>query len=160
MTDIIKTEKSMPQTEDKQMQAITEMIKPFFAMMTDIVTRNTEALEKLAAQQKIQSDRLEALERANRLNTPVTPAQVKYIKQTMRDRARELLSAKGCTGNSGTNKVIRAIRTKLLIQFGVGTVNEIPRCEYNAAIDHIGMWNDRMLIMEVARNERNDMEKA
>ena len=46
---------------------------------------NAQALEQLAGAQKVQNDRLEALEKQIRLNTLVTPQQVRYMNDAIRN---------------------------------------------------------------------------
>lgn len=113
-----------------------------------------EALEKLAAMQKVQSDRLTALEREIRVNTPVTPVQVKYINAAMKDRAKALLLPFGAEGDrKKANRVTALIRKAMLVECGVGNMSEIPRCDYHAVMDNIGMWNSRMQVKKIAEEE-------
>ena len=70
---------------------IQQLMTPVIEAMAGMMRRNSEALERLAAAQKVQSDRMEALEKQIRLNTLVTAQQVRFLNATIRERARELL---------------------------------------------------------------------
>ena len=51
---------------------IQEIMRPVLETLTKMLEQNTAALDQLAAAQSIQNDRLEALERQIRLQTPIT----------------------------------------------------------------------------------------
>ena len=68
---------------------IQQLMTPVIEAMAGMMRRNSEALERLAAAQKVQSDRMEALEKQIRLNTLVTAQQVRFLNATIRERARE-----------------------------------------------------------------------
>ena len=75
--EISQTEEERERTQLGQM--IQEVLSPVLEAMAKFMQNNTEALERLSAAQKMQSDRMEALERQIRLNTLVTPAQVMLL---------------------------------------------------------------------------------
>ena len=54
---------------------ITELMRPVMQSMGKILENNTAALEQLSSAQSIQNDRLEALERQIRLQTPTLMTQ-------------------------------------------------------------------------------------
>ena len=73
---------------------ITELMRPVMQTIGKMLENNTAALEQLSSAQSIQNDRLEALERQIRLQTPVTSKQVTYLNDAIRQRARALLDKK------------------------------------------------------------------
>lgn len=89
-------------------EIVRGMMAPLVASMAEMMTRNTEALERVATEQKMQSDRMEALEREIRLNMPVTPTQVKYIGDAIKKRGRELLTKKGLEADVKAGKALCA----------------------------------------------------
>ena len=162
----------MSETDEKSLSVrdsgeIAQMIQgimgPVMNAMAGMLKQNLEALERLAAQQKVQSDRMEALEKQIRLNTPATPGQVKYFNAEISRRARELL-AKRDEGLENDDKAVkslsRAIRKAVLTRYGVGALHDIPRCEYNVVITQIGMWNDALCVRDVMREARNRAQDA
>ena len=65
---------------------IEQMMGPIVETMSKLLEHNAQALEQLAGAQKVQNDRLEALEKQIRLNTLVTPQQVRYMNDAIRAR--------------------------------------------------------------------------
>lgn len=135
--------------------AIREMISPLMASMAELMANNTEALQYLASQQKVQTDRMDALERQIRLNTLVTPTQVRYLNEAIKRRAREILSKKNLEEDKkAVNKLSAAIRKSVLARYGIGAVHEIPKHEYSVAMQQIGTWNDALAVMDITREAR------
>ena len=52
--------------------AMTEIMRPMMQAIGKMLEKNVEAIERLSAAQTIQNDRLEALEKQIRLQTPIT----------------------------------------------------------------------------------------
>lgn len=129
---------------------VKELLTPVMSAMAEFMRQSTEALNKIALQQKIQSDRLEALERQMRLSTPVTKVQGKYINDAIRERARLLLEN---GDKQQVNKLAAVIRKYLLTRYGVGCISEIPKCEYEVAMKAVEMWNDRGIVRKVRSGE-------
>lgn len=74
---------------------ITELMRPVMQTFGKMLENNTAALEQLSAAQSVQNDRLEALEKQIRLQTPVTSKQVTYLNDAIRQHAREILYKRG-----------------------------------------------------------------
>lgn len=125
-----------------QAEIITEAMRPFMAFMQEVVN-----------QMQAQTNRIEALEKQVRLNTPMTGAQVKYIKAGMKEKATELILDAGGKEKGTINKAARAIKTDVLRQFGAGNISEIPRHEYQACRNYIDSWTNRRLIRKLIENE-------
>ena len=145
-----------PATNEEIGNIIRDMMSPVLSAMAELVQRNTDALERLATQQKIQSDRMEALEKQIRLNTPVSATQVKYLNASMKEHARELLDGFGLSDDSkSVSKVTATIRKHICSYYGVGTVREIPKHEYTVAMTKIANWNNIITIRDIVREARN-----
>lgn len=141
--------------------AIREVIMPFMASLSEMMKNNTEALQYLAAQQKVQTDRMEAMERQIRLNTLVTPTQSRYLNDAIRKRAKEILNKKGCIDDKkAVTKLSAAIRKAVLSRYGIASLNEIPKHEYSVAMQQIDTWNDAMTVMSVAREAKGRIQQA
>ena len=141
--------------------AIREVIMPFMASLSEMMKNNTEALQNLAAQQKVQTDRMEALERQVRLGTPVTPTQGRYLADAIKKRSKEILCKKGCDEDKkAVTKLSAAIRKAVLSRYGIASMNEIPKHEYSVAMQQIDTWNDVMTVMTVAREAKGRIQQA
>lgn len=112
---------------------------------TMLARNSTEALDRVAASQKVQSDRLEALEKQIRLNTLVTPTQVRYINDAIKKHARELLAKKEMdTDTRAVTKLACAIRKSITSRYGVAALHEVPKHEYSVVMQQIDTWNDML----------------
>ena len=139
---------------------ITELMRPVMQTMSKMLENNTAALEQLSAAQSIQNDRLEALEKQIRLQTPVSGKQVTYLNDAIRARARELLDKRGIDDSKATVKLGNAIRKAVLSRYGISTLREIPKHEYNVALQQIGMWSDVLTVRDVVKEVRSRAEMA
>lgn len=137
---------------------IQQMMGPLVEAMGKMLENNTQALNQLAATQQIQADRLEALEKQIRLNTLVTPQQVKYINDAIRARARELLDKRGVDDKKAVTKLGNAVRKALLSRYGVGALHDIPKHEYSVAMSHIATWNDMLTVRDIVKEARERCE--
>lgn len=162
----MREERSLTAFTPEQAQAlpalIQQMMGPIVEAMGKLLEHNAEALEQLAGAQKVQNDRLEALEKQIRLNTPVTPQQVRYLNDAIRARARELLFKREIEDARAVKKLGNAIRKSVLARYGVCALHEIPKHEYTVAMSQIGMWSDALLVRDCAREARAryEAEKA
>lgn len=142
-------------------QVIREMLSPVMESMAKFMQNNTEALERLAAAQKMQSDRMEALEKQIRLNTLVTPTQVRYLNDAIRKHARELLAKKELDDDVKAIKTLgNAIRKSIISRYGTASLREVPKHEYSVAMQQIDTWNDMLLLRDVMKEARNRHESA
>ena len=135
---------------------VKELIAPVMETIGRMLENNTEAIERLSSAQQIQNDRLEALEKQIRLQTPVTSKQAAYINDAIRQRARELLDKKGITDEKAIRKLSNQIRKAVLMRYGVAGVREIPKHEYNVAINQVNMWNDMLVVRDIVKEFRTD----
>ena len=138
---------------------IQQMMGPIVETMSKLLEHNAEALEQLAGAQKVQNDRLEALERQIRLNTPVTPQQVRYMNDAIRARARELLFKREVEDAWSIKKLGNSIRKDVLARYGIGALHEIPKHEYTVTMMQIGMWSDALRILDCVKEARARAEK-
>lgn len=157
---------SLPALSQEQAQMIPiiiqQMMGPLVEAMGQMLKNNTDALNQLAATQQIQADRLEALEKQIRLNTLVTPQQVKYINDAIRARARELLDKRGVDDKKAVTRLGNALRKALLSRYGVGALHDIPKHEYSVAMSQITTWNDMLAVRDIVKEfrERSTKEES
>lgn len=138
---------------------LQEILSPIFQTLGEFVANNTEAMNRMAAQQHIQSDRLEALEKQIRLNTLVTPTQVKYINEEIKKRARELLAKKGFEDDrKAVNALSGKIRKAVLSRYGVAALHEIPKHEYSVTLSMISSWSDALALLDIVKEAKKRKE--
>ena len=141
--------------------AITEIMRPVIQSMGKLLQQNAEALERLAASQAVQNNRLEALEKQIRLQTPVTAKQAQYMNDAIRTKARELLDKRELSGDKwAVTKLGNAIRKDVLARYGVAGLREIPRHEYQVAMNQIGIWGNALVIRDVVKEARKREERC
>lgn len=139
-------------------QIVAEIISPVMKTIGKLLENNTAALEQLSSAQSVQNDRLEALEKQIRLQTLVTSKQVYYLNDAIRMRARELLDKRSVSDNKAITKLGNLIRKSVLARYGVSSLWDVPKHEYNVALSQIGMWNDILSVRTVAAQFRNNAE--
>lgn len=139
---------------------IKELMRPVVEAMGKMLENNTAALEQLSSAQSIQNDRLEALERQIRLQTPVTSKQVTYLNDTIRQRARALLDKKGIEDKKAITKLGGLIRKSVLSRYGISSVREIPKHEYSVALSQIEIWSDVLAVRDVVKDARERAEQT
>lgn len=161
MTDMIKRENAALSQENMEVVAavVREMMTPIMQSIGQMLEHNTQAMDQIAAAQQITNDRIEALEKQVRLNTPMSGKQVQYINDAIKSRARELLDKRQCAEDKkAITKLGNAIRKSVLARHGVGSLREVPKHEYTVAMNQIGMWNDLLVIKDVVREARERAE--
>ncbi len=151
MNDIEDHGKELSITAENMGQIVREFMRPIIETLAEMLKNNTIALNELSQAQSIQNDRLEALEKQIRLQTPVTSKQAAYINETIKNRSQELLLKRGVTDNKTIGKLSRAIRRSVLMRYGASAVRDIPRHEYNIALEMAGMWYDMLTVWNVAK---------
>ena len=139
-------------------QIVAEIISPVMKTIGKLLENNTAAMEQLSSAQSVQNDRLEALEKQIRLQTLVTSKQVYYLNDAIRMRARELLDKRSVSDNKAITKLGNLIRKSVLARYGVSSLRDVPKHEYNVALSQIGMWNDILSVRTVAAQFRNNAE--
>jgi hypothetical protein len=141
-------------------EIITELMRPVMQTIGKLLENNTSALEQLSAAQSVQNDRLEALEKQIRLQTPITSKQVTYLNDAIRSRARELLDKREVDDKKATIKLGNAIRKSVLSRYGIANLREIPKHEYTVAMSQIGMWSDALAVRDVVKEARMRAEAS
>ena len=157
-------EKALSTLTPEQAQVIPtivqQMMGPLVEAMGKLLENNTAALQQLSAAQQVQNDRLEALERQIRLNTPVTRQQVRYLSAAMKEHALELLDKSSVSDPKAVRKLVGIIKKDVLSHYGITSLEEIPKHEYNVAMHNIGTWNNMRNVREVVKEARKREEEA
>lgn len=157
-------EKALSTLTPEQAQVIPAIVQhmmgPLVEAMGKLLENNTAALQQLSAAQQVQNDRLEALERQIRLNTPVTRQQVRYLSAAMKEHALELLDKSSISDPKAVRKLAGIIKKDVLADYGITTLEEIPKHEYNVAMHNIKTWNNMRIVREVVKEARKREEEA
>lgn len=137
---------------------IDQLMRPLFESMAKVLKDNAEAIEHIAANQDIIRNRMEALEKQVRLQTPVTDRQARYLADAARTRAKELLGEECMKATRAVTKLAGIIKKAVLIRYGYESLREIPRCEYDVAMKQIESWNKPMTVYEIMEEARAALE--
>lgn len=134
---------------------IEQLMRPLLESIGTLLKNNTEAMEQIASSQDVIRNRMEALEKQVRLQTPVTDRQAKYLTDAARGKARDLLDKKGFADDrKAVTKLSGMIRKSVLSRYGIGSLREIPRCEYNVAMSQIETWNNALAVLDTVKEAR------
>lgn len=101
-----------------------------------------EMMATMAAMLQATTESMEQLRRQVRLLEKVTPAQATTINRAIRERATEICTIYMVRGDQGEKLAAVAIRKAVKLQFGAGSVKEIPRCDYEIALEQVRTWDD------------------
>ena len=136
---------------------LTRLLSPVLDAMGRMMRLNAEALDRMAATQKVMGDQVAALEKQVRLNTPVTPTQVRHCNDAIRRRARELLAKRELADDAKAVKALGGmIRKAVLARYGVGALHEVPKHEYSVALSLVATWNDALAVRDVVKKVRDE----
>lgn len=167
MTVADNEENGISMNKEQLSAAIQTIMSPVLKAMAQMIEQNVEALKDVSQQQKMMSERMEALEMQVKLNTPVTAQQVKYLNADIRSIAREKLTEweneeagfYPQNEKKAVDKLSRVIRSEVLARYGVGQMNEIPRHEYSVARTQIAGWNNRIKVRDIVREVKESMNE-
>lgn len=138
---------------------VQQIIAPTMGTIGKLLEENMKALKDLSQTQKLQSERMEAIEKQLRLNTLVTATQERYLKGEIKKRAEELLAKKGLEDDRKAATALGgSIRKAVLSRYGAGQLREIPRHEYSVAMSQIGSWNDQVELLKITKAARKRAE--
>ena len=72
----------------------------------------------------------------------------------IKNRARELLAKYDVEDAKAVRKLGSAIRKAVLTRYGIGSLAELPKCEYTVAMSQIQMWNEMLRVRDCVREAR------
>jgi len=113
-----------------------------------------EMMANMAAMLKATTESMEQLRRQVRLLEKVTPAQATNINRAIRDRATEICTIYMVRGDQGEKLAAAAIRKAVKLQFGAGSVKEVPRCDYEIALEQVRTWDDYKAMKAIREKAR------
>lgn len=119
--------------------------------VSQAITQMAQIMQGMANMVRATNERMGMLEQQVRLLTKVTPAQASTISAAIRDRAKELCAvhrAPGCERVTGN-----AIRRELRLSMGIQNVRDVPRCEYDVALQTVKLWDDYKTMKAIKMKE-------
>lgn len=137
---------------------IEQLMRPMFESMGSFMKKMSEAVEHIATSQDVMRNRLEALEKQVRLDTPVTDRQARYLADAAREKAVDVLQKKGACDKKAVAKLSGVIKKDIMKRYGVGSLREIPKCEYNVAMSQIDSWINARVALEISEEARERIE--
>lgn len=134
---------------------VQQVMQPVIAAFAQMIQQSVEANERMAQMMRVQNDRLEALERQVRLQTPCTPQMVKHLNEAIRAAARAALDGREMNDERRCITAVSAIiRKDVYARYGVGSLAEIPRHEYHVALTQVSSWRNALAVRDVLRKDR------
>lgn len=108
-----------------------------------------EMMATMAAMLQATTESMEQLRRQVRLLEKVTPAQASAVNKAIRERATEICALYLIRDDRGEKLAAAAIRKAVKLQFGAGAVKEIPRCDYEIALEAVRKWDDYKTMKDI-----------
>lgn len=133
---------------------MNQLMRPLLEDIGKLLKNNTEAMEQIATSQDVIRNRMEALEKQVRLQTPVTDRQARYLADMAREKARELLDKRGIADGKAVTKLAGLIKRTSWPGTAPEACREVPRCEYNVAMNMISTWNSVLLVADIVKEAR------
>ena len=137
---------------------IDQLMRPLLESMGKLLKDNTEAMEHIAASQDVIRNRMEALEKQVRLQTPVTDRQARYLADAARNRAKELLGKEYLQATKAITRLTGIIKKAVILRGGLESLRDVPRCEYEVFLKQIETWNKPMEVFEIMEKARDELE--
>jgi hypothetical protein len=100
----------------------------------------SEAMQTMAMMLRATAETIEALRKQVRLLEKVTPGQAAAINAAIRGRAAQLCEMYKVPGKEKT--VAALIRKDMKLAFGAAAVRDLPRCDYENALQQLQLWDD------------------
>lgn len=138
---------------------MNQLMRPVLESIGKLLKNNTEAMEQIASSQDVIRNRMEALEKQVRLQTPVTDRQARFLADAARKKARELLDKKAIDDKKAITKLAGLIKKSVLFRYGISSLREVPRCEYTVAMSQIDTWNSALEVLDIVREARARAEE-
>ena len=108
-----------------------------------------EMMATMAAMLQATTESMEQLRRQVRLLEKVTPAQASAVNKAIRERATEICALYLIRDDRGEKLAAAAIRKAVKLQFGAGAVKEIPRCDYEIALEAVRKWDNYKTMKDI-----------
>ena len=120
------------------------------------LTATRKAMQDMAMLLRSMGEEISDLRRQVRLLEKVTPSQASAINRAIRERAARLCQDYRAPG--GEKAVGAAIRKAIRVTFGASTVRELPRCDFEVALEQVRIWDDYKAMMAIRRKNNGKVQ--
>lgn len=120
------------------------------------LTATRKAMQDMAMLLRSMGEEISDLRRQVRLLEKVTPSQASAINRAIRERAARLCQDYRAPG--GEKAVGAAIRKAIKVTFGASTVRELPRCDFEVALEQVRIWDDYKAMMAIRRKNNGKVQ--
>lgn len=97
-------------------------------------------MQGMADMMRLTNERMTALEQQVKQLEKVTPAQMRDMQETIREKAAQVCREYRMAG--GESKVAAAIRKRVRLITGAGSMREVPRCDYETVLGAVACWEE------------------
>lgn len=96
------------------------------------------------------SERMERMEKEFSRMIPLTSAQEKDVQTRIREKAEEICILYGLP-MAAKRTIGHGLRSQVKHRLGVSSIREIPRIDYELALEEIELWDDYQTVREARR---------
>lgn len=100
------------------------------------------------------TQQMSALAREVHMLTKVTPGQAKALNDAIRERAAEICTAYRI--DSGEKRVSAEIRKTIRVSFGITGTRDLPRGDWQTALQVIRTWDDYGIMRKIREAMRRE----
>lgn len=127
-------------------QAVETAMAQYMAPMVATYNAMTEAMGQMAQSMRAMQESMDAMRKDAMWRTPLSGTQKRHLNAAIREKAEQTATRRRLPPDS-VKEATADIRKKLCRRWGVRSIGEIPACEYAAAMDTVGYWDDTDLVM-------------
>ena len=148
MTEIMKPENANGQqlelmTEQETAQAVIQVLAPVISGMNQM----TQMMAQTAQQMRMMQESMERMSRAIERGMPLTGTQARMLSTAIKERAAGVKEKYGL-GDEARLDCAREIRKKLCRRWAVASVKEIPRSEYELAMESVERFDESAVVLK------------
>lgn len=148
MTEIMKPENANGQqlelmTEQETAQAVIQVLAPVISGMNQM----TQMMAQTAQQMRMMQESMERMSRAIERGMPLTGTQARMLSAAIKERAAGVKEKYGL-GDEARLDCVREIRKKLCRRWAVASVKEIPRSEYELAMESVERFDESAVVLK------------
>lgn len=141
---------------DAKIAKLAELDSGSIRELAELVEQDHATVTECAKMMRIIAERMEAMEREFRYLKPVSTMQARELNRRIRERAHELLEKKNVCDRASVNSVCRIIRKAIQLRWGVKSIQDVPRFDYETAESMILMWDDTPAVRKIIKKAREN----
>lgn len=118
-----------------------------------------EMIRQLLSNQQAMAQEIEQLRRSVQLLTKVTPAQATALNRAMRERAAVICERYRLQDEGNCLTLLsNCIRRDVRFRAGISSIKDLPRCEWEAYMHYVDMWDDYKEVRKIREKARAKRE--